>query len=221
MPKIIDFTGQRVGRLTVLHFGEHRRTVSGTSKRYWLCKCDCGNTCLVESQCLSKGVTRSCGCLKIESDRTNKNHLRHGKSKTRLYKIWVDIKRRCDDSLRKAYKYYGGKGITYCKEWQQFEPFYEWSMNNGYKDNLSIDRIDYNGNYCPENCRWVDSFVQANNTSRNHYITYKNKTLTVAQWAREIGINRSVLNDRINKLHWDAEKALTTPYLGRNNKKGE
>lgn len=211
MPKAIDFTGQKVGRLTVLQFGEHRRTISGVSKRYWLCKCDCGNTCMIESQCLSTKKTKSCGCLKLESDKTKKNHLKHGKSKTRLYKIWIDIKRRCDDEWRESYKYYGGRGITYCNEWRDFDAFEKWSISHGYANDLSIDRIDVNGNYEPKNCRWVTNTIQANNTRRNHYLTYSGKNQSMAEWAREYNLPYEVLRDRINRLNWDIEKALTTP----------
>lgn len=211
MPKVLDITGQRYGRLVALHFQEHRYTISGVPKRYWKCKCDCGNECVVDIASLRSGSSKSCGCLKIESDKTKHNHITHGQSKTRLYKIWIDMKRRCNDEWRRAYKYYGGKGITYCPEWEHFESFYEWSMSNGYNENLSIDRIDSNGNYEPSNCRWVDSFVQANNTTRNHKITFNGKTQTLSEWAKEYNISYYLLQDRINDLHWSIEDALTIP----------
>ena len=138
-------------------------------------------------------------------------HLTHGMSKTRIYKIWVDMKRRCNNKNRKGYKYYGGRGITYCPEWENFEPFYKWALSNGYAENLTLDRIDVNGNYEPNNCRWVDYTTQANNTNRNHILTYKGKTQTLSEWAREYDIPYSILQDRINDLNWDTEDALTIP----------
>ena len=202
-------TGLKVGRLTVMQFGEHRRTKSGASKRYWKCVCDCGNITYVTTDCLRKGNIKSCGCLKREVDKTKKTNLRHGKSKTRLYKIWVDMKRRCNSESRAAYKYYGGKGISYDDKWNKFEEFFAWAMANGYTDTLTLDRIDGNKDYEPSNCRWVGFDVQANNTSRNHFITFNGKTLTIAQWAKELNISRCVINDRINKLGWSVEDALS------------
>lgn len=219
MPKAIDLTGQQFTRLKVISFGEHRRSISGTSKRYWVCQCECGNKCMVSTHSLVQRYTKSCGCLKIESDKNGCKSVTHGKSKTRLYKIWIDMKRRCDDEWRKAYKYYGDRGITYCKEWKTFEPFYEWAMNNGYKDNLTLDRINNDGDYEPDNCRWVDYFVQANNRSNNHFITYKGRTQTISQWAGEIGLSQSVIRDRLNKLNWSIEKTFETPYLGKQGEK--
>ena len=100
----------------------------------------------------------------------------------------------------------------YSSEWKNdFSSFYNWSMKNGYKENLTIDRIDVNGNYEPSNCRWATSLVQANNQRRNHYITYKGKTQSLADWARELGISYTVLRARINVYSWSIEKSFTTP----------
>lgn len=210
MPKKLDLTGYRVGRLTVVSFAGHRRTVSGTSIRFWLCECECGNTCLVSTDCLRKGVTRSCGCLKREKDKTNSNRLLHGLSKTRPYKIWIDIKRRCKDCQRPSYQYYGGKGVKICQEWESdFMAFYKWAIANGYDDSLSIDRIDVNGDYCPENCRWVTNKIQANNTTRNRFITYDGRTQTLAQWADELGVSRTLISDRLDRLGWPVDMALS------------
>ena len=138
-------------------------------------------------------------------------HLTHGMSKTRIYKIWVDMKRRCKDKTRKGYEHYGGKGISYCSEWERFEPFYEWSIKNGYDDTLTIDRIDGAGNYEPSNCRWVNQKTQANNPSRNNRVPYLGKTQTLAEWSEEYNIPYNILQDRVNDLGWDFEKALKTP----------
>lgn len=132
---------------------------------------------------------------------------KHGMSYTKIYGVWHAMNERCQNHKHKCFKNYGGKGITVCAEWQEFVPFYEWAMSNGYHEGLTIDRIDSNGNYEPSNCRWVDRFVQNSNTSRNRYLTYDGKTQTLSQWAREIGIARHALHARI-KRH-GVEKALS------------
>lgn len=211
MPKAIDLTGQQFGRLQVLQLAEHRYSKSGTSKRYWLCKCVCGKECVVNSASLRSGNVKSCGCLKREKDKVKRNHLTHGMSKTRLYTIWIDMKRRCDDSWRKSYKYYGGKGISYCDEWKDFNSFYIWATNNGYEENLTLDRKNVEKNYSPNNCRWVDWKTQANNRTNNRRFQFKGESKTLAELAKEHHISYKILNDRINKLGWGLEEALLTP----------
>ena len=124
------------------------------------------------------------------------------------------MKKRCYNTKNNRYKCYGGKGIVVCDEWKDnFQSFCDWAMTNGYSDALSIDRIDVNGNYCPENCRWATTKEQANNTTRNHYITVKGVTKTISEWAEETGIHKDVIKDRINKLHWSEEEAVTIPTM--------
>lgn len=128
--------------------------------------------------------------------------------KKRLYSIWHNMKSRCYNPRTEHFKYYGGKGITICREWQNdFQAFYDWAMSNGYKEGLTIDRIDINGNYEPSNCRWADMYTQNNHTSKNHYITHKGKTKTAAEWAKQYGIQRCVFNNRIRR-GWDFERAI-------------
>lgn len=127
----------------------------------------------------------------------------------RLYGIWKGIKVRTHNTHHKDYKYCGAKGITICDEWDKsYEAFKEWALNNGYRDDLTIDRIDNSGNYCPENCRWADLYTQANNKSNNHLITYNGKSQNMTQWAREIGVRRELIKDRL-KSGWSVEDALT------------
>lgn len=141
----------------------------------------------------------------------SKGNYIHGLSRDRLYGVWSTMKSRCSNPKNRKFYRYGGRGITVCEEWQTFEPFYEWAMANGYSDNLSIDRIDNNGNYCPENCRWATNQEQANNTSKTIKIEFNGETKTLSEWADSIGINRECLWKRIYLRNWPIVKALTTP----------
>lgn len=145
---------------------------------------------------------------------------KHGLKNTRLYRIWNGIKSRCFIPSHSKYEYYGGRGITVCPEWKDdFKAFYDWAMSNGYQDNLTIDRIDCNGNYEPSNCRWVTMKVQQNNSSHCHYVEFNGQIHSIAEWARITGIPRSTLNNRINCYGWTVEEALTRQK--RNVKRGK
>lgn len=121
------------------------------------------------------------------------------------------MKNRCEKPQCQSFKHYGAKGISVCDEWQDFKEFLRWSLDNGYQDGLTIDRIDSSKNYCPENCRWADRKVQNNNTSRNHLLTYNGRTQSIALWADEMNLPYSTLKTRIDKYGWDIERALLTP----------
>lgn len=191
--KAIDLTGQKFGSLTV-----KERDISVSKNAKWVCVCDCGNISLVESQKLRKGKTKSCGCksalYKIETMGT------HGKTNTKIYKIWHSMISRCeyDSPNIKSQKRYKDKGIRVCDEWRNnFEEFYSWSINNGYKDGLSIDRISNDGNYEPSNCRWVTKIEQDNNRSSNVNIKIGDTTHTIAEWSRISGVSYETIRSRI------------------------
>lgn len=208
-----DLTGKKFGRLTVVGFSRLEKRSSNQYRYYWNCKCECGNEKEVLSNTLRSGITQSCGCLCKE-----RHPKKHGMSNTRLFWIWHSMKDRCKNKNSRAYKYYGGKGVTVCEEWQEFNGFKEWSMKNGYKDNLTIDRIDSNGNYEPENCRWVDFKVQANNTSRNHYLSINGERKTLSQWSEFFGVPYKYVHKRVHDLGWTFEEAVSRPVRKCNRK---
>lgn len=197
----IDLTGKRFGRLLVLGRDE---TKAKDGHGRWMCQCDCGNTVSVRSNNLASGHTKSCGCYKLM--RTTK----HGQSKSRLYNIFNKMVSRCYDEKFKQYNDYGGRGIRVCDEWlYSFQSFYEWAIANGYSDELTIDRINVNGDYAPNNCRWSTRKVQSNNTRRNVYYTYNRKTKTIAEWSAVTGINYNTLRARLQRYGWSIGKALS------------
>lgn len=186
MRKIIDLTGQKFGRLTAI-----KRVGSSKNKSaLWLCKCDCGNEIIATSNNLRNGNTQSCGCLATEIRR--KLCTKHNMRNTRIYRTWKSIRQRCYYERNDHYKYYGARGIIVCEEWKKdFLSFYNWAMANGYRDDLTIDRINVNGNYEPSNCRWITLKEQNNNRRSNHLITYNNETKNLQQWIDKFGIKRA------------------------------
>ena len=154
---------------------------------------------------MTRGRIRSCGC----------RHEQHGMTKDRLYHEWTDMRKRCSKTYIKSFPQYGGRGIKVCDEWENsFIAFRDWALANGYSDNLTIDRIDVNGNYEPSNCRWVTKKEQGNNKRNNRVLAHNGKTQTLTQWAEETGIPYSCLQKRI-KYGWSVERILTTPVRER------
>lgn len=187
MTKPIDLKGSRYGRLTVLYRASENDKHGNVR---WVCQCDCGNESIVSANCLRMGHTKSCGCLTRETSANNlPDNRRHMKSRTRLYKIWDNMRSRCYNPKHKSYSNYGGRGITICEEWRTIpDLFFEWAMNNGYSDTQSIDRIDNNGPYSPDNCRWVAMEVQAQNKRNIVYIETEQGAISLKKAAELHGL---------------------------------
>lgn len=195
MTKLEDIIGNKFGRLTVIKCirkDEKRRPIIE-------CKCECGNTIAAISYNVVRGATKSCGCLQKEIARESaklgtKKITKHRKSNTRLYSIWQDMKSRCLNKKSHEYKDYGARGITVCKEWEKdFLNFYNWAINNKYSKDLTIDRINVNGNYEPKNCRWATKEEQGNNRRNNHLIYYRGEYLTVTRLSKIVNISVNAL----------------------------
>jgi hypothetical protein len=204
MSRIIDLTGQRFGKITVMEF-------YGTTKArqaIWTCRCDCGNEINVRASSLRNGDTKSCGCLqrKISKEVNTK----HGEAHTRLHYIWSAMKDRCSNPHNHAFEHYGARGIFVCDEWQGYTNFRDWAISNGYEASLTIDRIDNCKGYSPDNCRWTTMKEQSNNRRSNHVISFEGESHTLEEWARIKGLKYGTLSSRINRCHWGIEKALTT-----------
>lgn len=180
MPMKSELIGQRFGRLVVIAESENRQC----GNVCWVCKCDCGNiTPPIIGNSLKRGNTRSCGCLYIEA------HTKHGGKKTRLYSIWQGMKARCYRPSHPHYDRYGGRGITICDAWKDdFQAFREWALTHGYSDKLTIDRVDNDKGYSPENCRWATDKEQGNNRCQNVLVEINGETRTIAEWAIKSGI---------------------------------
>jgi hypothetical protein len=204
MSKMIDMTGKKFGRLTVINRVEKRPN----GRAFWHCECDCGNKLIVIGKDLRNGNTKSCGCLRKEA--VGVRFRTHGQAESRLYYIWLTMKQRCENPNSTKAKDYCHRGITICREWHSFEAFQEWALANGYAENLTIDRIDNNKDYSPDNCRWTDNKTQANNRRSNVLLTFNGITQTIAQWAEQLGIKFNTLQGRIKYLNWSVERALTT-----------
>lgn len=211
--EVIDMTGKKVGRLTVIE----RVYDSNDRNAKWLCQCECGNYTVVHGTSLrSKYPTRSCGCLVREVSSENaKRRYTHNASKTRLYQVWSDMKQRCNNKNVSEFKNYGQRGITVCDEWHDFVPFKEWAEANGYDENAphhqcTLDRIDVNGNYEPSNCRWISQKEQCNNTRRNVFVEVNGENLTISQWSEKLNIPVNTLRKRYSK-GWRGEKFISPP----------
>lgn len=190
-----DLTGKKFGKLTVISYA-----FSKDGKRFWKCKCDCGNEIFVYTARLTIGEKTNCGC---DFYRTQ---TKHNLYKSRIYKIFTSMKQRCYNPKNPEYKNYGLRNIKICDEWLNDRlKFINWAYKNGYKDNLTIERINVNGNYCPENCKWIKKEDQLKNTTRTKYITINGETHYLSEWIRISGISNSCYHARKHKGYNDEE----------------
>lgn len=203
-PRIKNITGQRFGRLVALGY-------TGSSvpegKALWLCQCECGSQVVVSGKQLRTNRTRSCGCLHREA--TGNMSRSHGMTETRIYSIWCNMRVRCQNTNTPQFKNHGGRGISVCDRWQCFENFYA-DMGDPPSNIHTIDRIDNDGNYCPDNCRWATPKEQSCNTRANHVVDYDGKSMNISQWAEYLGISGHVIHSRIRR-GWTIERSLSTP----------
>lgn len=180
--KKINILGQKYGSLEVIGGGEY---VNGATK--WICKCDCGNIVTVRRTDLVNGKQKTCGCGK--SKRMTEMNTKHGDCNTRLYRTWCNMKSRCQNENEKDFKWYGGKGVKVCKEWEEFEHFKKWAIENGYEENLTIDRVDSGKDYCPENCRFIPLEENIRRAVEKHILNASGRSLNVRQWGKELGMS--------------------------------
>lgn len=210
-----EMIGNTFNRLTILerrYEPKHRRTK-------FLCKCECGNECIVDRQKILSGHTKSCGCL--QKEKTSKAKYIHGqagvngKNKSDLYRVWSSMKERCQNPNNKAYKNYGERGIVVCDEWQDFTIFNSWAKDTGYKKGLTIDRIDNDKGYNPDNCRWATRTEQGRNKRNTIFIKHKGKEMPLVALAEKKSIKYRLLYDRLFSQGWDINKAVNEPVKRR------
>lgn len=205
-----DITGMKFNMWTVLEcVGKNR-----FGSYLWKCRCDCGTERIVEGRSVRTGTSRGCGCTR---GRNNKRNLKHGGKGERLYGVWSSMKGRCLNPNDTYYDRYGGRGIRIYDDWMSYENFRDWALTSGYDKNApfrscTIDRIDNDGDYRPDNCRWVTQKEQDNNRSSNHIITNSaGESRTLSEWAELTGIRKDTLRRRICVMNWDIDRALTEP----------
>lgn len=194
MSRLIDMTGKKFGGCLVLG----REGTNKDRKATWECRCFCGKIFVAVGKDIRNRSTKSCGCLKTKVIRdVGLKRKTHGETKSRLYNIWRGMKKRCYIPGDTSYKYYGAKGIKVCKEWLgSYESFRDWALKNGYKEHLTLDRIESDKDYTPDNCRWADWKTQERNRSNNVFVTFKDKKMTLSQVAEEIGESREMVGYR-------------------------
>ena len=208
--KLINIIGHKFGKLVVVE------KINDKNQRVkYKCKCNCGNIVLVDSYNLRHGIANPCDCSQKKQNGVYNAAYKHGGSKTRLYSIWQGMLNRCRNPNVNRYDHYGGRGISVCNDWNDFVAFQNWALSNGYSAELSIDRIDVNGDYCPENCRWVDTQTQSNNKTTSRIIEFNGECHNVAEWSIITGINRGTIQSRLQR-GWSVARALSNPHRGDN-----
>lgn len=201
-----NLIGQTFGNLTVIS----RVKNSKSGKARWKCLCSCGNISIVTSTDLVSGHTRSCGCKRYES-----HNATHGMTKTDLHNKWCQMRQRCGNPQCKAYQHYGAEGVSVCDEWNSFANFRNWSLANGYREGLSLDRINNEKGYSPDNCRWITWEEQSGNRRNNLNFTYRGKTQNLRAWCSELGLNYAVIRQRIRRDGYTFEQAIASKKYER------
>lgn len=201
---------RRYGRLVATGHSEIRKG----SRRFELCVCDCSRVLWVVRTSLRNGESRSCGCLK--RDVTSARNQRHGETGTSLYRVWKNMRGRCNGPNRRDYMHYGGRGIKVCEAWNSYSIFRDWALVAGYRPSLSLDRIDVDGDYEPSNCRWTDWITQSRNKRNNHVVTAFGESKTLADWAEDerCAVSYHTLKQRIKKNRLP-EEAICLPSRTR------
>ena len=205
--------GNKFGKWTIIE-EIAPKIISNKPRRMFRCQCECGNIGEVQLSCLRNGHSTSCGCE--QKKRASAANTKHGLEKHPLYGTWKNMKKRCNSPQAFEYENYGGRGISICEGWSNnFQRFYDWAINNGWSKELTIDRIDANGNYCPENCRWANIEMQMNNKTNNHYIEYNGDIYTLSTLSKHLNIPYNIVRYRLAKCKWTAEQ-LINYYNDRN-----
>lgn len=211
-----SFIGKKFGRLLVTD-EFYKKDKIGHNKLFVKCKCECGNEKEIYKYSLTaKRPTVSCGC-RLQEIHSNGINIKHNMTNTSIYTRWLGMKARCYNPNNKKYKRYGARGITVCNDWKNsFENFYNWAMSNGYRDDLTLDRINVNGDYEPENCRWVDMITQENNRTNNRHIYYNGNEYTLFDLSEISKVGYKTLHQRLYMYGWDVDKAVNTPSRIKN-----
>ena len=198
--------GEKFGKWTIIE-EIAPKIISNKPRRMFRCKCECGNIGEVQLVCLRNGHSTSCGCE--QKKKASAANTKHRLEKHPLYSTWKNMKKRCNNPNASEYENYGGKGICVCEDWSNnFQSFYDWSIDNGWSKELTIDRIDTNDNYCPENCRWATIEIQMNNTTKNHYIEYSGDTYTLSTLAKHLNIPYNIVRYRLSNCKWNVEQLI-------------
>ena len=214
------YIGKKYNMLTVIGFDKKIYNSRQQAWR-WRVRCDCGNETIVSPSKLFSGATKSCGCMKVDRCKTYTEKYRtiHGGRHERLYAIWHGMKERCYTRTNKDYKNYGERGIAICDEWKNdYAAFREWAKLNGYKDGLTIERKDYNADYCPENCTWITLAEQTRNKRNNVKVQYGGKTWVLSELCAEKGLKYITIYGRIFHSGWPIERAIEEPIQPRKKK---
>lgn len=209
MRSVIDLSGRVVGKLNVIEFAGIRKRPSGQHGYYWRCRCDCGRVVEIDGCCLRRNQPQqSCGCIPA---RCKGGKPAHGLANHYIYTVWLGIKQRCCNPNSQCFKDYGGRGITLCDRWKSSVVDFYADMGDRPTPAHTIERIENSKGYEPGNCKWATRAEQNENTRQTRLLTLNGVTLSIGKWAKKLGVGRTLIRDRINRLGWSVERALTTP----------